>query len=97
MGTSRPFVNKLKKTRKPVEVKHRNFGFAAAVYQTASEIGLVDLLRTHIPGQRYGAPRWLYFMLPIINRLQQAASKEEMGKWAGARYFPTCSALILNA
>lgn len=88
LGSAEAIVNRLKKTRKPVEVKHRDFGFVAALYQTAVEIGLVDLLRTHIPGQRYGAPRWLYFMLPIINRLQQATSKEQMGKWAQGTVLP---------
>jgi len=71
-----------------VTVRHREFGFVAAVYQTAGEIGLVDLLKTHIPGQRYGVPRWLYFMLPIINRLQHATRKERMGAWAEGTVLP---------
>ena len=88
LGSAESIVNKLRKTRKPVEVKHRDFGFVAAVFQTAAEIGLVDLLITHIPGKRYGVARWLYFMLPIINRLQRATSKEKMGKWALGTVLP---------
>ena len=79
LGTAEAIVKKIKETRKPLEARHREFGFVAAVYQTAVEIGLVDLLKTHIPGQRYGLPRWLYFILPIINRLEHATSKEKMG------------------
>jgi len=60
----------------------------AAIYQTAVEIGLVDLLREHIPGSRYGLPRWLYFLLPIINHLQHATSKRRMGTWAASTILP---------
>jgi len=88
LGSADSIISKCKKTRKPIELRHREFGFVAAVYQTAVEIGLVELLRTHIPGQRYGVARWLYFMLPIINRLQHATSKEKMGKWAERTVLP---------
>ena len=60
----------------------------AAIYQTAVEIGLVSLLRQHIPGERFGVPRWLYFLLPIINRLQHATSKQRMGAWAETTILP---------
>ena len=88
LGSAETIITRLKKTRRPMEVRHREYGFVAAVYQTAVEIGLVDLLRTHIAGQRYGVPRWLYFMLPIINRLQHATSKQNMGKWATYKRTP---------
>jgi transposase len=88
LGSAESIVQRLEATRQPVAVHHREFGFVAAVYQTAVEIGLVDLLKTHISGQRYGVPRWLYFMLPIINRLQHATSKERMGKWAEGTVLP---------
>jgi len=88
LGTAEAIVKKIREARKPLEARHREFGFVAAVYQTAVEIGLVDLLKTHIPGQRYGLPRWLYFMLPIINRLEHATSKEKMGTWAERTVLP---------
>lgn len=88
LGSAESIVQRLKQTRTPLEVYHRQFGFVAGVYQTAVQIGLVDLLKTHISGQRYGVPRWLYFMLPIINRLQHATSKEKMGKWAQRTVLP---------
>ena len=88
LGTAEAIVHKLKAARKPVEARHRDFGFVAAIYQTAVEIGLVDLLRTRIQGERCGMARWLYFMLPIINRLQHATSKEQMGKWAKSTVLP---------
>jgi hypothetical protein len=83
LGTAESIVNRFKGSRAPVEVRHRDFGFVAAIYQSAVETGLADLLKTHIPGERFGIPRWLYFMLPIINRLQSATSKEQIRcKWA---------------
>lgn len=88
LGTAEAIVKKIKETRKPLEARHREFGFVAAVYQTAVEIGLVDLLKTHIPGQRYGLARWLYFILPVINRLEHATSKEKMGTWAQRTVLP---------
>lgn len=88
LGTARSIFEQLKKSRTPLEARHRDFGFVAAVYQTAIQVGLVDLLRDHIRGERYGTPRWLYFLLPIINRLEYATSKERMGEWAQKTVLP---------
>ncbi len=88
LGTVKSIKEQLEKTRSPIEVAHREFGFVAAVYQTAVELGLVDLLKQHIPGTRNKVHRWLYFMLPIINRLQLATSKEKMGDWAAGTVLP---------
>ncbi len=57
LGSAESILARLKHTRRPIEVRHRQFGFVAAVYQTAVEIGLVELLRTHVPGQRCGMVR----------------------------------------
>ena len=89
LGTADSIVERLQQTRQPLEVQHREFGFVAAAYQTAIRVGLVDLLRQHIPGSRYGIPRWIYFLLPIINRLQHATSKEQMGHWAAQTVLPS--------
>jgi len=89
LGTAEEIVRKLKDAPKPLEVRHREFGFVCAIYQTALDIGLVDLLKEHIPGQRYGIQRWLYFLLPMINRLQHATSKQRMGEWAAGTVLPT--------
>lgn len=88
LGTATSIKERLQKKRSPIEIAHREFGFVAAVYQTAVEIGLVDLLKQHIPGERYGVSRWLYFFLPIINRLTNATSKERMGTWATKTVLP---------
>lgn len=88
LGSAESIVERFKGSRAPVEARHRDFGFVAAICQTAVETGLADLLRTHIPGERFGVPRWLYFMLPIVNRLQSATSKEQMGKWARGTVLP---------
>ncbi|MEW6735957.1 MAG: IS1634 family transposase [Acidobacteriota bacterium] len=87
LGTAQSILEKLKK-KSPQDIRHKDFGFVAAAYQTASEIGLVDLLQEHITGSRYGVARWLYFLLPIINRLQHSTSKEQMGQWAAKTILP---------
>ncbi|MGH2507028.1 MAG: IS1634 family transposase [Ktedonobacteraceae bacterium] len=67
---------------------HKEFGFIAALAQVSREIGLVELLQKSFPGERYGVPRWLYFFITIINRLQHATSKEQMGSWAQKTILP---------
>lgn len=90
LGSAQSVVARLKNNHlKAIEVRHRSFGFVAAIYQTALEIGLVDLLQTHFSGTCYGVANWLYFMLPMINRLESATSKERMGDWAIATVLPT--------
>jgi hypothetical protein len=88
LGTAESIFDQLKKNKKPIEAHHREFGFVAAAYQTAARIGLVDLLKDNIEGERRGIPRWLYFMLTIINRLDLATSKAQMGKWAQKTVLP---------
>ena len=88
LGTADSIYQQLKERTTPLEVQHREFGFVAAIYQTAVETGLVALLQQHIPGKRYGLPRWLYFLLPIINRLQYATSKQKIGEWAATTILP---------
>jgi transposase len=88
LGTAEAIVDRFTASRAPIETRHREFGFSAAIYETAREIGLVELLKAHMPGVRFGVARWLYFMLPIINRLQCATSKEQMGKWAKGTVLP---------
>ena len=89
LGTAEHIVEALTTTRKPMEVRHRAFGFVAAVYQTAVETGLVELLQKHVEGSRFGLPRWQYFLLAIINRLEQATSKARMGQWAEGTVLPS--------
>lgn len=89
LGSAEEIVAALTKTRTPLEVRHREFGMVAAAYQTATELGLVDVLKRHIEGERFGVPRWLYFLLPILNRLSCATSKARMGEWAAGTVLPT--------
>ena len=74
MGTAQSIMERLTKSKEPIEAHLREFGLAAAALQIAREIGLVEILKGHIKGERYGTPRWVYFMLPILNRLTQATS-----------------------
>ena len=89
LGSAEHIVEALATTRKPLEVRHRAFGFVAAVYQTAVEIGLVERLQKEIEGERFGLPRWLHFLLAIINRLEHATSKARMGAWAEDTILPS--------
>jgi transposase len=88
LGTAASIWKRLNETRSAVELRHRHFGFVAAICQTAKEIGLLELLQEHLPGERYGIGYWLYFFLPIVNRLQYATSKQRMGKWAQTTILP---------
>lgn len=88
LGTAVSIMQRLKDAQGPAKIRHRDFGFVAAIYQTAVEVGLAELLQRYIPGKRYGIERWLFFLLPIINRLQHATSKEKMGVWAAGTILP---------
>lgn len=88
LGTAASIMQRLRQIRKPLEVRTREFGFVAAAYSTMIEIGLVDLLKQHLGGKRFGIPLWVFFSLAIINRLQRATSKESMGKWASKTILP---------
>jgi hypothetical protein len=90
LGSAASIHKKMKENpHQAIEVRHRSFGFVTAIYQTAIEMGLVDILKAHFSGTCYGVAHWLYFMLPIINRLESATSKEKMGKWSAATVLPT--------
>lgn len=90
LGSAESVVARLRENHlQAIEVRHRSFGFIAAIYQTALDIGLIDLLQTHFQGTCYGVANWLYFLLPMINRLESATSKEKMGNWALSTVLPT--------
>ena len=88
LGKADRVLERLNQTKRPLEVAHKEFGFVAALVQASQDIGLIELLQKSFPGERYGLPRWLYFFLTIINRLQHATSKEQMGPWADKTILP---------
>lgn len=88
LGKADKILERLSQTKRPLEVAHKEFGFVAALVQASQDIGLIDLLQKSFPGERYGLPRWLYFFLTIINRLDHATSKEQMGAWAEKTVLP---------
>lgn len=88
LGTAKDIYKKYKNFDEPVSVAHRNFGVIAAAYQTAREIGLIDILKKHIPGNRFGDDNWLYFLFPILNRLDHATSKNQMSIWLSKTILP---------
>lgn len=71
-----------------VEVNHQSFGMITAAYQVAKKIGLIDILKKHIQGKRYGIPRYIFFLVAILNRTDKPASKEKMGEWARKTILP---------
>lgn len=88
LGTAANVLERLSKTKRPLEVENKEFGFIAALVQVSNDIGLFGLLQEHLAGERFGLPRWLYFYLTIINRLQHATSKEQMGAWVKKTILP---------
>ena len=88
LGTAESIVERLQKTSAPVSVSSRPFGLVAAAYQTAVEIGLTDILIKHVPGSRGGVAAWIYFFASIINRLDNATSKNRMSRWLDHTILP---------
>ena len=88
LGTAQSIFEQLNKIKKPIEVTYREFGVLATGYQVAKEIGLCEILQKHIPGERVGIPRWIFFLITILNRLDSASSKEQIGKWASKTILP---------
>lgn len=88
LGSAEKILQCVQEKRKPIEVKVRHFGLIAGAYQTAQRIGLPRLLMKHIPGSRFGVSRWIYFFVTVINRLDQATSKNRMGDWLKKTILP---------
>jgi len=88
LGKASDIKKKLLSLREPAEIKYREFGLTGAAYNVAKEIGLIDVLKKHITGKRYGIENWKYFLLSIINRIDNSTSKEKMGKWAEKTILP---------
>jgi transposase len=88
LGSAEKILHCVQEKRKPIEVKVRHFGLIGAAYQTAQCLGLPELLKKHIPGRRYGVPRWIYFLVTVINRLDQATSKNKMSQWLKKTILP---------
>jgi len=88
LGSATAIKKKLLTLKEPIEIRYKEFGLVGAVLNVAKEIGLVDIFRNNIQGSRHGIENWKYFLLAIINRIDNSTSKEKMGKWAEKTVLP---------
>ena len=88
LGSAEKILGALQEKREPLSLSTRQFGLVAAAYQTASQIGLQDILSKHLPGDRAGVDRWIYFFVTILNRLDHATSKNRMSEWLAGTILP---------
>ena len=88
LGSAEKILHCVQQTPQPLEVTVRHFGLIAAAYQTAQRLGLPQLLEQHLPGSRGGVARWVYFFVTVINRLDQATSKNKMSGWLKKTILP---------
>jgi len=88
LGSAEKILGLLQEKREPLSVSTRRFGLVGAAYQTASEIGLQEILSKGLPGDRGGVERWIYFFATILNRLDQATSKNRMSEWLAGTILP---------
>ena len=88
LGSAEHILHCVQQTRQPLEVTVRHFGLIAAAYQTAQHLELPQLLEAHLPGSRGGVARWIYFFVTVINRLDQATSKNKMSGWLKRTILP---------
>ena len=88
LGSAEHILASVRNKRKPYSVKVRNFGLIAAAFQVSQKIDLVQILKKHIHGNRSRIPRWIYFFVTIINRLDHATSKNKMSKWLKKTILP---------
>jgi hypothetical protein len=61
LGSAEKILGLVQEKREPLSVSTRRFGLIAAAYQTASQIGLQEILSRRLPGDRAGVERWIYF------------------------------------
>lgn len=88
LGSAEKILEVFRQKGEPVSVKLRRFGLVAAAYQTATQMGLQDILMKHMPGHRANIPHWVYFFTSIINRLDNATSKNKMSVWLKKTILP---------
>jgi transposase len=88
LGTAEHILGILNKSKQPANLTTRRFGLVAAAYQCAKATGMLDILMKHLPGERGGIPLWLYFFVTIVNRLDNATSKNRMSRWLQKTILP---------
>lgn len=88
LGSAEKILKLFQDCKTPQTVSVRSFGLVAAAYQTAREIRLPEILMKHLPGDRGGIERWIYFLVSILNRLDQATSKNRMAHWLTKTILP---------
>ena len=88
LGTAENLLERLKQNKKPLEVELKEFGLLAALMQVSADLGLLEILQRRFGGSRFGVPRWLFFFLTIVNRIQDATSKEQMAAWTKKTVLP---------
>ena len=88
LGSAEKILELFQGNEAPITVQVRNFGLIGAAYQTAIEINLPQIFMKHISGEKCQVPRWIYFFVTIINRMDNATSKNKMSKWLKSTILP---------
>lgn len=81
LGSAEKILNLFQENEDPITAQVKSFGLIGAAYQTAKEINLPQIFMKHITGEKCQVPRWIYFLVAIINRMDDATSKNKMSKW----------------
>ncbi|MEA1981671.1 MAG: hypothetical protein U9N54_11970, partial [candidate division Zixibacteria bacterium] len=88
LGSASSIKKKLSTLKEPIQIRHKEFGLVGAVYNVVKEIGLIETFKNCIEGKRHGIENWKYFLLAVINRIDNSTSKEKLGKWAEKTILP---------
>jgi transposase len=65
----------------PTEVEVAEYGLTAALYDIASDLGVVEIIDRHCPKRAQGVSVGRYMLLAAINRCCEPRSKNKIGEW----------------
>ena len=74
-------LTQAQRPRQPQTARLASFGDAAALFDQARKIGLVELIDAHVPKRDQGLSVGQYLLLAAINRAAHPSSKAQLAHW----------------
>ena len=65
----------------PIKARVREFGFLAAAWQLAADLGIAEIIDRHVPKRDQGPSVGKYLLLAALNRLARPTSKSKFAAW----------------
>ena len=88
LGTAKQILEKIQAGQRPQEVSKKEFGLVSAALRVAEEIGLVEVIDSHVPKRNQGLTVGQYILIAVLNKIAYPTSRNGIRDWIKQTVLP---------